>query len=329
MNKIQICTLLLTRKCNLHCGYCGISNKDIGPEMPLYYISNLVSRLKLHNPDMFFIIMGGEPLLRDDLPQIVQLFNEYNAHYTIISNNTKELESRRRRLFQSVEVKGYTASIDPIILADPLDLTHEERDFYKKSIEGFEALLKVRHLVKDLVGEITVTKRNVKFLYETVKMLTVNGICSDITWIDIAKTDDYDFSNVKDPNQLLQIRDVLPQISNIMMDNTLNIHMKEKLIPRIVEDLPSRMDCELEKGIHNITIDADGKLRLCLRIRGWGYMDARDCINEDGNLHIATYPELILQKKALCKGCNWTCMQMSKLITESPGETANLIHKEN
>ncbi len=94
---IQICNWILTRKCNLSCDYCAIvrnyPDKPIEyPDMSYYYkneltteeIINGLKMLRDHNPDMFHIFYGGEPILRNDLDVIVDYCNRMNIHYTII-----------------------------------------------------------------------------------------------------------------------------------------------------------------------------------------------------------------------------------------------------
>jgi len=102
---IRIANWLLTRKCNLKCGYCAIvrdyENMPCMYPNVSYYIKNEMStnvvlsvldRLKQHNPNMFHIFYGGEPLLRRDLPTIINYCNDNDIEYTIISNNTKEIQ---------------------------------------------------------------------------------------------------------------------------------------------------------------------------------------------------------------------------------------------
>jgi len=98
MSKIHIVNWLLTRKCNLSCDYCAIvrnyKNKPkeypdmdhyIKNEMSTNYIINMLSLFKNHNSDAFHIFYGGEPLLRKDLPEIINFCNNNSIHYTIYS----------------------------------------------------------------------------------------------------------------------------------------------------------------------------------------------------------------------------------------------------
>ncbi len=325
MNKIKIVNLFITRRCNLKCSYCGIvrnyKNKPtIYPDMKHYYknemstdyVIELLGEFKAHNPDIFIIIYGGEPMLRKDLPDIINFCNKENINYTIITNNTPEIQPLIDRLFEKTggDVRGFTSSVDPIF--NQID----NSDRVKKSISGLNNLLKRQYIVKDLVAEITVMRENVPYLYELIKELTRCGINSDITFIDIAKNKYYDFSNVIEPWKLVHISPELAnQFQMIYDDKSLNIHMKDFLLPEIWDILPSNMDCGIEKDLHNISIDADGSVRLCTRIRGYNTplnTSAHNLFTKNMEVSYLTKECIAKDKKEFCKLCNHTCLLMSK-----------------
>ena len=173
MNKIQIVNWLLTRRCNLHCDYCRIvknykNQPEIYPPMK-HYIENEMStetvieglrRLKLHNPECFMILYGGEPLLRPDLYEIINYCNENKIHYTIISNNTEKVQPLMKELFKKVEyVEGFTASIDPIIF----DQNKYTTDMFKKSLAGLTKL-------KEYKDKMSIAVRNSKTRFHGVSI---------------------------------------------------------------------------------------------------------------------------------------------------------------
>jgi MoaA/NifB/PqqE/SkfB family radical SAM enzyme len=343
MSKIRIVNWLLTRKCNLKCDYCAIVKdyKGMPPEYPKmvhYYhdqmtslhVIEILNTIKRNNPEAFHIFYGGEPMLFNGLSHIINHCNDNNIYYTIISNNTPAVQPLIKKLFDETEyVQGFTSSVDPIFCEDGSYLEHTKLDRVLKSIEGFRRLKEIQKQgkVKDVVAEITVMKNNIMHLYDLVKILTDEGISSDITFIDIAKNDYYDFSNIKDPN-LLVTKDEAAGVMEKLLKSDLNIHMKETLLPAIFNILPSEMDCELEKGVHNISIDSDGTLRLCLRIKGviTPTIRADDFIDDRGNVTEYTRVAISEDKKRYCKLCNHTCLLMSKIIDNSESSSADLVH---
>lgn len=338
MDQIKICNWILTRRCNLKCSYCAIVRDYIGKpeeyppmkhykqnEMTTGKILLMLDTLTQHNPDMFHIFYGGEPLLRDDLPVIINYCNSNNIHYTIITNNTEEIQPRIEKLFDRTDgnIKGLTSSVDPVLFD-----SESKEDRVRKSISGLKNLLKYRGRINDLVAEITVMRENLPYLYELVKTLTKEEINSDITFIDIAKNPYYDFSNITDEKFLVTKEEFNHIYQRMMLDSSLNIHMKEKLLPMIYEILPSELDCGLESDVHNIAIDADGSIRLCLRIRG------KRVPQNVGFTNLLT-PDLKTaspfakinfkrDKEEFCAGCNHTCYLMSKI----EDSVDDLVHTE-
>jgi MoaA/NifB/PqqE/SkfB family radical SAM enzyme len=339
MNKIQIVNWLLTRKCNLHCDYCRIvkNYKDQPKEYPpmKHYIENEMStevvieglrRIKLHNPDCFSILYGGEPLLRPDLFKIINYCNDNNIHYTIISNNTEKVQPLMKELFSKVEyIEGFTASIDPIIYQN------KDNDIFKKSFLGFQKLKEYSSIIKDVVAEITVTNENLEYLPLLVKDLTNEGINSDITFVDIAKSPYYDFSDVTDDSILVKKSPELRMIINDLIDGDYNIHMKKTLLPKIYDTLPSELDCKLDEDFHTACIDADGSLRLCLRVRSEATpanFNVLNFIDENGKFNEDVLSLIAYDKRTYCLKCNHSCYIMSKMISDDEDNLDNLVHTE-
>jgi len=342
MSKIRIVNFLLTRRCNLNCDYCALVRNY--PGMPSQYprmehytkeemstktVTDALMAFKKHNPKIFIILYGGEPLLRKDLPEIINFCNENEIYYTVISNNTPEIQPLIKRLFNETDyVDGFTSSVDPIF-NNP---NYNSKDRIKKSIEGMKRLkeIQAKSDVNDVVAEITVMNENQKFLYDLVSNLSKHEIYSDITFVDVAKNSHYDFSNVTKTDQLVQKSwELANMLSQMMNDDNLYIHMKEVLIPKMFDTLPSNFDCELERGIHNVTVDADGTMRLCLRIKGslTPHVHIRNLFETESLVSKEFYNLLCIDKQNYCELCNHSCLMMSKYIDNhgNDGE-GDLVH---
>ena len=337
---IRIVNWLLTRKCNLNCDYCAIVKnyhfkpKEY-PDMDHYYskemstntVLNGLSDFHHHNPNCFHIFYGGEPMLRKDMAEILSFCHRHDIHYTIISNNTVLVQPLVKKLAKQVgKIRGYTASIDPILI----DEQPRNSDRFIKSQQGFDFLLNMQEYCDDVVAEITVLRDDQHLLQKLVKYLTEHGINSDITFVDIAKSEYYDFANLSDKFSLVQKNpDLAYQMMNLLTDDSVDIHMKDYLIPEIYKILPSNMDCEIEKSLHNVSIDADGSVRLCLRIRGVNApenISVTDLIDTDGNINPVANRLIIKDKQQYCKLCNHTCHLMSKVLEEKNLDPYELVH---
>jgi len=341
MDKIHIVSWLLTRRCNLRCSYCRISRdykkrpmsypalKDYEKnEMLTDDIKRTLRGLKVHNPDCFHIFYGGEPFLRRDLPDIINYCNREGIHYTIITNNSDEVQPAIDELLLKTEyITGLTSSVDPIVLSGENITT----DQYKKSVKALERFTKLRNVIQDLVAEITVTKDSISSLYDLVKMLTDMGVNSDITVVDPSKSDFYDFSNVTDKEILVPKSTEVYTIFDKIVKDKLNVHMAEPLLYEIYSILPSNLDCKIENDVHNLTIDADGTIRLCLRIRGVftpANFNVSNFMLEDGKLHPGLRASLAKDKRFTCRNCNWTCMIMSGVVSKIEKYNEKLLHSE-
>jgi len=176
---------------------------------------------------------------------------------------------------------------------------------------------------------VTIDRRNIEYILPLVRKLTKLGICSDLTFIDISHSNYYDFSNIKD-NKLL----VLPYPSvhrqfNTMYVEHLNIHMGKSFYDKVLNVSGSNMDCELERDFNNLTIDADGSVRLCLRIRGNNTPNnfkVNEIFMENGHLNKDFLNIISQDKEDYCLGCNWTCSIMAKMISDEMESSDNLIH---
>lgn len=325
--KINIANFILTRKCNLHCDYCRMSGdidyivkpreypdgKDyFKNEKDVSFWISISDKLYEQNKDVFIILYGGEPLLYPDLDKLVKHLNDKGIAYTIISNCTEEVQPKIIKLFEKVgKLTGFTASVDPGFWLEKDD------DEAKKSRAGVDFLQKVVELgiSDDPVAEITVDNNNIQYLEETVKKLDEMGICSDVTVLCPARTNYYDFSSITDESNLVKPDIKTKEIFFGLVESDYNIHMKQTLLPKIFEILPAELFCEMPKNLDNITIDADGNLRLCLRIRGRGVPNysAEEFFSEDSKLKDEIFENYRLDYSTLCNGCSWTCKLMSTL----------------
>jgi len=339
---IHIVNWILTRRCNLKCEYCRIiRNYENQPkEYPSigYYVKNEMStevikrsllKIKKHNKNCFNIFYGGEPALRKDLGEIINFSNENNIHYTVISNNTPAIKKYIDNLLieTNYNILGFTSSVDPMVFSSKFI---NNGDIENKSINGLNRLLELESRVKDLVSEITVTNETLEYLYTLVKFLTDHGINSDITFVDIAKNNYYDFSNVTDYNLLVNKSSELRDVINRIIDEKLNVHMRDELLPIIYDSLPSNYDCKLEDNFHNMTIDADGSIRLCLRLRGVSTpsdFNVENILDNNGKLNPFISEFIYRDKKNYCELCNWPCVMMSSMISNGY-KFEDLIHSE-
>jgi hypothetical protein len=113
-----------------------------------------------------------------------------------------------------------------------------------------------------------------------------------------------------------------------MSNDNLLIHMKQEILPILFKHIDSTYDCELEKSVHNITIDSDGCLRTCLRIGGGSTIrnvNYKTLFKSNELNKILLKNRISIEKKSYCKGCNHTCMMMSKYIDNNENKQNKII----
>ena len=296
-------------------------NKPLGEELSYKMMKRSLLKIKKHNPSAFHIFYGGEPTLRPDLlSKLVRFCNKEDIYYTIISNSTKSAQKVLIDIDNKYSIKGLTASVDP--------MTDFSGDRGTKTSCGFAFLSKMKH-VPDRVAEITIDKAGIDYVIPLIEKLTDNGVCASVTLVDVAKTPYYDFSNVQDES-LLPTKEKLEDLVNkLMKRNDLNIHMKSKILPSLLKYYPTKFRNCFARDVHTLTIDSDGSMRLCLRIRGihTPYLKVENIFDSKCMLTKQFKNAIIADMTSLCKGCNWTCPMMSSFVQESTEITHSNIRK--
>ena len=75
----------VTRRCNLNCSYC-FADGGHGDDIPMAKIKEDLD--KLISPGQTFLqLSGGEPTMRDDLPEIIAYDNEKGCAYIQLNSN--------------------------------------------------------------------------------------------------------------------------------------------------------------------------------------------------------------------------------------------------
>lgn len=127
-------------RCNSSCGYCNLPLNVGRYEMSRQEIRSVFTGL-YGDGLRFVFVQGGEPLLRRELPDILQDLVEIGFHLTLITNGTK-LTSRLVQQFDDL-------SVSLSISLDTLDRNKYERirgaDQLNEVLAGLDFLQQYRH----------------------------------------------------------------------------------------------------------------------------------------------------------------------------------------
>jgi MoaA/NifB/PqqE/SkfB family radical SAM enzyme len=127
-------------RCNSSCGYCNLPLNVGRYELSLEEIRNIFAGL-YRDGLRFVFVQGGEPLLRRDLPEILQDLVEIGFRLTVITNGTK--------LTPSIVQRFDDLSVSLSISLDTLDRNRYERirgaDQLHTVLAGLDLLQHYRH----------------------------------------------------------------------------------------------------------------------------------------------------------------------------------------
>jgi MoaA/NifB/PqqE/SkfB family radical SAM enzyme len=167
-------SLDLTRRCNLRCRMCfyyGGEARDahgLDELSSLEIISRVVNRLEGADYDL----TGGEPLVRDDLPEILSAIRDRGARCSLTTNGTLMTAELARRAVGEELLAGAHFSLHG------LKDTHEEitrvRNSFDRTLKGIQLLLAERARRGAIRPEVTiactVTGANMKHAGEMIRL---------------------------------------------------------------------------------------------------------------------------------------------------------------
>jgi len=326
----------LTRKCNLRCSYCAVVNSQsfkeayghIDPfkkDIDIEEAKEFIRRLKKHNPEAFHMFLGGEPTVYKHLPELVDFCNKEGVLYTVITNMTDYSYNKIKEIIDNVGfLNGLSFTVDPVLWDDNYP---KDDDRYKKSKAAYEKFITLRNdpRIREFVGIVGVDSQNIKYLHRMCRELTDAGVWIDLILMETKLNKYYDFPSALDYDLLVwdteEHRKILMEVYEKAEKGEYTVLFHPVIKYKMIPNLPQKYICTIDKRLDTMTIDADGKLRLCLRIRGVNtqMFHMLDILDEDGNL-TETFKDVLhamqLDKKNLCYGCQWTCPMAGELIAD-------------
>ncbi len=148
----------LTRRCNLECAHCYIAAgpaESSADELTTAECLRIADEILGLNPSPMFILSGGEPLLREDLPELAAHAAERGATVVVGTNGTLLTDARIGGL-TAAGVSGVAVSVES------LDPTYHDR--FRRGHGALAATLEAverlpRHRL-DFIVQTTLTRGN-------------------------------------------------------------------------------------------------------------------------------------------------------------------------
>jgi radical SAM protein with 4Fe4S-binding SPASM domain len=116
---LRTCYLTVTRWCDLACPYCyqGLNDRR-NTEMSLEQIRLVLGRIKAVNPTCKVTVSGGEPFSHTRIHEILDLVEEHDLPFVILTNGTyiddaaaAHLRSLKKLLFIQLSLDGITPEV--------------------------------------------------------------------------------------------------------------------------------------------------------------------------------------------------------------------------
>lgn len=162
----------LTRRCNNHCLYCynegGTSGVVRNGEMSTDEITRIISKLRAETPVESIALSGGEPFLREDLPEILSFIKNQGIAPVLITNGTLLTPEKVAATVADVTYEVTLLSYRP----DVHDQLAGRHGAWKAAVDG---MCNIRYAKGNAVAVFVATKLNYANLETTAELAIALG----------------------------------------------------------------------------------------------------------------------------------------------------------
>lgn len=281
----------ITAECNLRCKHCYYYKndskfnaiQDLSTQRILEIIDEIADMNIVH-----IDLTGGEPLLRNDIFEIIEKIKSKNISLKLSSNGiliTKDIARKLSKL-----LNPYMDSVQ-ISLEGAYAHTHEQlrgNGTFEKTIQG------IKNLVEEGVATFvnsTVTTENINELTDLYKLTHKLGV-KKLSLAKIIPTEESHYSLISDMDILfkefaniikLEKKNKVPffEIATFKLWDFLNHEQAKEVLQKIFKNKKIPMVDDFD--CHNnskININKDGKVYLCFRAADLGLFPMGDLKNE-------------------------------------------------
>ena len=307
--KPKIAEFNITENCNGRCMTCNMWKKKTTNELTTEEIIDLLHQLReigISN----IVFVGGEPLLRRDLPKVVKVSKKLGFKYiSILTNALLLTEEKAEELIRS-GINDIGISIDGI--GETNDKIRGINGHYKKAVSALETLVKLReskysHLRIRL--STTLMKPNLSEIPKIVEMCKERDISIFLNLLDASLyflpsylLEDNAGLIVKDKKELNKLVNKLHEIKATSPKCLINSHTSLEYIREYFQN-PKREDIPCYLGFFKIYIGSRGDI-----YSGCWALPPLGNIREKPLREIINSPEykqrLINMLKKKCPGCS-------------------------
>lgn len=254
----------ITTRCNLSCPVCYMGNESEKKDLPMEKIRMLAQKYQ----NKIISLSGGEPTLRDDLPEIIRLFNRKNTVFLVTNglklvdyNYLKELEKSGLR-YISFSFNGISDDVYWRVNGAPLlDTKMKALENIKKTkIKIILSVLIVKGINEDQVASVLdYCAKNRDFIDE----LRIRSMVPCGRYLPCESYSAYELLNLVCKRGDVKIKDILNEV-----------RLQEKINAVFRREVFKSMDCSLNFYLINRSDSgwtALGKKINVNRLDGFGW----------------------------------------------------------
>jgi len=137
IKNLVFAVLLLTNRCNLGCKICFQKTAHFRKDMELAQIKQIVKNFK----KMLIVLFGGEPTLRDDLPEIISLVKKSGNFPILFTNGLKLSDRKYLAKLKKAGLKTVFFTLDSLSYNPEAVIRGINEHCYEKKIKALENLI--------------------------------------------------------------------------------------------------------------------------------------------------------------------------------------------
>lgn len=251
-------SLSVTNRCNLDCDYCNIPSRDL-EEMSTEKIKEIIKDIrKLGGVRMGF--WGGEPLIREDIGELIRFSKETGLYTTLITNGL--LVGKKMTSLKNLDVL--------FVSLDGTEEIHDKnrgRGSYRKAIEAIEEARKNGIKVVTITTVAEESKRAIDSILEKAEDLDFHTTFELLfeEWLP----EGYDDKEEYDPKEiiryLLRRKEETSRIAN--SESYLNHILRWDDFSKSAEYPRQKKYLDCYAGKYFCNIDTDGMVYPCELMR--------------------------------------------------------------
>ena len=250
------CAWQVTYRCNLRCGFCNYW-KDPAGELPEQSVEQMAegSRRLARMGSLFVSLAGGEPMLRQDLPQIVREVARW--HLPFITTNGSNVTAANAAELMRAGLWGVSVSID-YASAEKQDRRRGKPGSFLQAVRALDHFSQARRYRWQRVNVMTVLLHdNLAEVEELIKLARDHQAYLMIQPYGVLKTGSQKFRHPPDgvAEHLLQLK-----------NRYRNFLSNQVFLSRFDQALDSGIPgCRAGRAFFNI--DSVGKISICVEQR--------------------------------------------------------------